>query len=308
MNRIKIEPYKNSFHGEVIECMKRNFPWMRNRTDDEINIWLEPLWTYNWLCNNEKNPYKYGIVILDENGKVVGYLGFIFSWRKTLKGYGYKYANPSYWAIDKPYRLHLFRVLREVFKYADVISDFTAIPAVQEVLKNIFKFKIISRTLYQFFPIPYLKSKNIHVNEVDYSNLTEYEKVALSDHCVYGVKVIDIQETTTQLKSSVFYRVFNASIKRLFPIRCIQILKVSNKEFFTNNIHEIVWNLQLKEKSFLQCDEIFILGDVKHPLLRKKKVYREILNKLPDNHEIDFDFLYSELAILNDSTGNHFLV
>ena len=40
MNRIKIEPYKNSFHGEVIECMKRNFPWMRNRTDDEINIWL----------------------------------------------------------------------------------------------------------------------------------------------------------------------------------------------------------------------------------------------------------------------------
>ena len=122
------------------------------------------------------------------------------------------------------------------------------------------------------------------------------------------MKVIDIQETTTQLKSRVFYRVFNASIKRLFPIRCIQILKVSNKEFFTNNIHEIVWNLQLKEKSFLQCDEIFILGDVKHPLLRKKKVYREILNKLPDNHEIDFDFLYSELAILNDSTGNHFLV
>lgn len=304
---IHIEPYSAKFEKDVIKCLKRNFNWMQSRNDKEIKSWMEPLWNYKWANGSLDNEFTHGVVILNSDAKVVGYLGFIFSLR-FYENQKYKYLSPSYWAIDEKYRFYLFQVLKKVFKNVDVIGDFTAIPSVEQVLKTIFKFKTIGDELYQFLPVPYLGRSKIEIHWNKSNELPVLEQKELLDHEIYGVKCAQINTKTVDENTLVFYRVFNASIKRRIPVKCVQVLKVTNPSLFTRYAHEIIWKIQYREKSLLQCDSIFFNSRVEHPLKRTKKIVRQFLIKPYLSQNIRPDFLYSELAILNDKTGKHYLL
>lgn len=303
-----IKPYEISDQEGVIKCLQRNFNWMKSRSYQDIKYWMNPLWTYDWMNSKLDSQFQHGVVVLNEQHNVVGYLGFIFSLRES-KGKKYKYLSPSYWALDDGYRIYLFQILKQVFKQADIIGDFTPIPSVEKILKTIFKFKTISTELYQFFPVPYFFKNHVLISKCDEQDLSKIEKQEIQDHQTYDIRCVKIKDIQNNNSMLVFYRVFNARIKRILPVRCIQILKLSGSNFLSLYTHEIVWKLQKQEKALLQCDSIFFADkEFNYPLKRIKIVPRQFFNKKNNELDVQPDFLYSELAMLNDKTGKHYLL
>lgn len=305
--KVIIKPYETSDHDSVIKCLQRNFNWMKLRSYQDINCWMNPLWNYDWINSNLESKFQHGVVVLNEKHDVVGYLGFIFSLRDS-KGEKYRYLSPSYWAIDEGYRFYLFQILKQIFKQADVIGDFTPIPSVEKILSTIFKFDTISTKLYQFFPILYISKSHVLLSKCCECDLSKTEKQEIQDHQPYGIKCVKVKEIQNNKSMLIFYRVFNARIKKIIPVRCIQILKLSGFNLLSLYTHEIVWKLQKHEKALLQCDSIFFDNEVfSYTLKRTKSVPRQFLNKNKDL-DVQPDFLYSELAMLNDKTGKHYLL
>lgn len=306
--KVFIKPYIEQYHDEVIKCLRRNFNWMQKRKLKDLEEWLAPLWNYNWKNSNLDSEFKRGVVILNEKNDIVGYLGFIYSLR-NLNGRGYRYLTPSYWAIDEGYRVYLFKVLKQIFKEADVIGDFTPMSSVEKILKTVFKFNTISSELYQFLPVPYLFKNHILISKCNECDLSDTEKKELYDHRPYGVKCVRVRDVQKKYSMIIFYKVFNATIKQFIPVRCIQILKISDRNFLHLYTHEIVWKLQKHERALLQCDSLFFKNnDFTYPLKRIKCIPRQFLNKKIKGLDIEPDFLYSELAMLNDKSGKHYLL
>lgn len=46
---VTIVGYNNCYKADVIKCLKRNFSWMKSRTNEDIEQWMQPLWNYHWL-------------------------------------------------------------------------------------------------------------------------------------------------------------------------------------------------------------------------------------------------------------------
>lgn len=306
--KVTIKPYTNLEHDEVIKCLQRNFDWMKTRSIKELDYWMNPLWNYNWKNSNLDSAYKYGAVVLNEKNEVVGYLGFIFTLRYS-KNKSYKYLSSSYWAIDEGYRFYLFQILKKIFNEVDVVGDFTPIPSVEKVLKTIFKFNTVSTVLYQFLPIPYVLKKHVILSKCGENDLSTFEKCEFQDHEQYNVKSIKVIDIYKNMSMIIFYKVFNARIKERLPVRCIQILKIIGANLLVLYTHEIVWKMQKLEKALLQCDSIFFNGqECIYPFKRIKTVPRQFLNKKNKELDIQPDFLYSELAMLNDNSGKHYLL
>lgn len=304
---ITIVGYRNCYKADVIMCLKRNFSWMKSRTDEDIEQWMEPLWNYHWLEDLQCDyPYKNGCVILNELGRVVGYFGVVCSQRYDDNGRSYFYISPSYWALDKAYRIYLFTILKKVFDGADVIGDFSAIEHVEKILVNLYKFKYIDKRAMQFIPLPLLKKTRLHFSLPSKNSLDEIQWREYEDNKQYGVKCIVCSYLNE--KSFIYYKVVRIHFKHIIPLKVVHLLKVTNPSFVNQFAHEIIWKLGKAERGIVQADFRFFNGSIpEYPLIRLRSKVRLVSIKEGISLE-EVDFLYSELSMLNDRQNKAWLL
>lgn len=294
---IKIEGYSDKYRDGVLACLKRHYRGMAKMDDLVLYKWLSPIIQYSWQndISIKDCPFKYGAILLDDE-TVVGFLGLIYSYQEQ-QGNRYVYLTSTTWAVDEDYRIYLFKIIKKVYSYADVISDFSPITSIKEVLIKIFKFKYLDKSTLIFLPIPYLTFSKIKCIFIYNKNAfyDEKNKMIYENHKKYGVKCIEIKYRNEN--SCIFYTVAHKE-KKGIKFNWIHILYVENSNLFAKNAHEIIWRLQKKEHAFLNCDKRFFgNNNICYPKYWTKSADRLYLNKMMKN-EIKVDLLYSEYAML----------
>ena len=301
---MQMVPYELKYWSEVKKLAQKYFHY----PDNYDYTWRWGGTLYHPWTNTSEFPFANGLVLINNDEKVVGFFGCFFSKRLSLENKSYNYLNLSRWILEDDYRKYYFSVIKTLFKDADIISDYSAINSVKESFINIYKFKLIDMINYRFFPIPYMRPKTI---EVKFLTPDELESNILrkeySDHLPYGMKCVSFTDGIE--RGYVIYR---------YKEQGAQIVKVVNKKLMGLKLHEIIWEIQKhaftnKEKIpaianeviecikgnrmiLCECDSRFLkCNDIAHPLYTIKNVNRLVLNKI--GVDIDIDNLYSETSI-----------
>lgn len=299
---VVIGNYNDAIHRKgVLACLKRNYAWMNNLTDNRLYEWAKPFLTYSWKHADigKDIPCMHGQVILNDE-EVVGYLGYIYS-KRSFNGKSLRYMTPTTWAIDEGYRIYLFKAFKLALRNVDISADFTARESVEEMLIKVFKFRYLNKTLCKFFPVPYIKKASIILEKINCADEIadvivrhEYE-----DHDNCNIKCVKINCRDIEKEFYIIYKIIERKTKNIIKLPWIEILKVSDISLFSEYTHEIIWKLQFTESALLQCDRNFFSEKpIVHPLYKNSKVKRLFLNKTMD--EFTPDFLYSEVSMLQE--------
>ena len=101
--KVEIKGYTDRYKQGFLQCLKNNYPWMAEVSDDELYEWTKPFMEYDWqeALPAEIKQYQHGIVFLDGQ-RVVGFLGFIYA-KRHWKGHEYIYQNGTTWAVNEGY-------------------------------------------------------------------------------------------------------------------------------------------------------------------------------------------------------------
>lgn len=292
---MEIEAFKDTHMSGIIDCLKRNYESFKDYSDKQLEEWIKPLISYNWIDDIEV-PYKYGMVLMNEN-QVVGYCGLIYSKYHEDGGEPLVYVNPTTWAIDEKYRLQVFKVTKEMLKTADVVGDFTSRKSMEEMCTKVFKYEYLDNQTIRFLPIPKVIShmKSMVIKDIHQIH-DESVKSKYLDHKKYGVKVIRFSRENQDCY--VFYKIMHLKIKGI-NTKWARILDISDNDFFAENIHGIMWKIQCTDKCLSEVDRHFIgEREFKHPLFKYSNAHRLVyeLDKIKNKEK--FSYLYSELAML----------
>lgn len=299
--KIEIKGYSDQYRQGVLACLKNNYPWMAEMSDEELYRWAKPFMGYDW---NEELPdavrkFQHGIVFL-AGQQVVGYLGFIYA-KRHWQGHEYIYQNGTTWAVNEGYRIYLFKALKQANSLAEVLGDFSPIKSVEETLTKVFKFKYIDHKVYRFYPIPcFHEELNYRMVQDEKDIADEVLRTEFHDHYPYGVRCLRISDGKNE--GYIFYRVKQRIWKkrRIFRKRrsVLIVLKMTNPDLFCAHYREVVWHLQKGEHPYVEIEPRFIAP---HSLqgfgIKEKTVARLGLNKTEWN--IPIDLLYSEEAIMS---------
>lgn len=295
--KVSIVPYEGKYREGVMGCFQRNYKAMAHLSPEKIYAWAKPMFTYSWQedISLEEAPYKYGVVLL-AGDNVIGYLGFIYE-KRQVQGKTLLYTSGTTWAIDEGYRIYLFSAVKKAIKNADVVLDLSAIGPVRETMIKVFKFRIFDDTIREFPPVPSLQRSVTVKNIIRAAEIGDFAvKREFTDHVPYPVFCVKAE--TGEDACYLFYKTKERVKTKYFGRqKCVEILSVSNKKFFSRHAHEIIWQLQKKEHAHLRCDSHFFDdGVLRYHGYVKHNGKRLILNKT--GQDIPIDYLYTEFAML----------
>lgn len=298
--KIEVKGYTPEYKDGFLECLKNNYSWMAEESNDALYEWTKPFMEYDWKerLPEEVRPYQHGMIFLSDD-KVVGFLGFIYS-KRHWNGHEYIYQNGTTWAINEGYRIYLFKASKKADALADVLGDFTPVKAVEETLTKVFKYQYIDHFVYRFYPVPCFHESLMYREIVNDKDLDDpVLRTEFYDHKPYGVRCIRVSDGHEE--SYLFFRI-NQRIRKhrkIFRKRrsILKILKLTNPDFFCKHYREIVWHLQKGEHPYVQLEPRFIAPHrIQGFGIKEKKVVRLGLDKT--GFEVPVDLLYSEEAIL----------
>ncbi len=319
---ISMVPFNEEDLMGVIRCLKRNYPNFGGWDNVQMEHWLDPVIRYKWSINNDVSekdfPYKYGVTIKDD-GRVVGWLGNIVSIRYSHEGWKYIYGSPTTWAIDKKYNMYLFKALTLLYSNIDVVSEFTARESVREILKKKYRFEVKSTKNYRFRPIPCFRCRRMMIEPItseDFTYSGEIDQSVIKDHLALEFfYIFRFKRKKDGEDGYLFCKTYKEDSIR------IRILRVINPKLFADNCQEIVWEIErfiffpTRKSSFtmtkdilrfvkkkknidIECDSLLLHGHKpKHHYYKEFEVCRMFRN--PNRINVEYDFLYSELACLN---------
>ena len=74
--KVEIKGYNEQYRQGVLACLKNNYPWMAEMSDEELYHWAMPFMEYEWKeeLPDEIKEFQHGIVFL-AGQQVVLYLG-----------------------------------------------------------------------------------------------------------------------------------------------------------------------------------------------------------------------------------------
>ena len=288
---MKFVPYSDYYKDGVLACLKRNIQWMSTLSDNRLYEWLLPIINYPWIeqIDSKKCPYKHGVILLDDIGKVRGFSAAIHS-IQAINGQERVFINPSTTVVDKKFRFYFIGMCEEMFKYGDAIIDVSPNESVQKVSKKIFNFSIVDNPMYM------MKSRLFGCKRMNSDEKLSDSSVikAMKDHGNCGIKCVRLYDDIEY--TYVFYKIIK-KIKKM-PIRTLCVLHVSNLSFFTENFIACVSRLSHKEHClFTMADSRYVDINNLPKLFIKKQKFRAI-----SNHDLinDYTFLYTELALLQN--------
>ncbi len=310
---IEGKQYDDKYLSGVIACLKRNFPWMSEREDEDVVKWFEPLRRHEWNAPiNADGLFEYGKVLVDHE-EVVGYLGAI-SAERTICNKKVIVSNLTTWAVDKGARGAFMSQLDDLYLVPDIVIDLTPNRSSMLIEKNFYGAEQYEDRLYRILPVPYTGENQVSVKWINDERIEdEIIEKEYGDHKQFAdIKLIQIDGES---RCYIFYKIMHSNGE------WIKILKVTNRELFSEHLHEISWQIFEKEiytaeKSLvetftdilvrsqnkqwicMECDGRY-LGD--EDIVRPGVIRIDAMRMVKMNIEIDkstLDHLYTEYAVL----------
>ena len=298
---MKIVEYKDEYLLGVVGCLKRNYAWMGRYSDEYITKWMDPIINYRWGPDHDPGSKRYsrGIVLLDDDGNVVGFSGMISS-KHIINGKECLYGSGTTTALDPKYRFCIGAMLRQFIKAYDydLLSGYTPREEMRILQEKYQQYETIDTLEYLFPPFPMIRSKNVKIRVINDSreiSRTDLRAV-YEDHKKYNVKcaIISADEKVCYL----FYRTVDKV--RGISCRLTHVLYSTDPALCGKYAKDIVWFLQKKERAVFDADSRFFGGEKINyhmPYYRRKSVRLE--KKLNDTTSFfPSGFFYSEFGIL----------
>lgn len=278
--------------------------------NSSIDTWRK-LFTNHW-----QHPENYFGFVLTDSGKVIGYLGTIFS-ERLIKGKNEKFCNLSTWIIDENYNKHglsLFLPVLELEGYT--VTNFSSADKTYVISKKL-GFEDLGSDLRFISPWPKIRlNKDIEVFTQKESLavfLEEPDRKIWQDHnsfnCIHIVLRKGTETCYLILKKKradlkvIYY--LNRVINVIFKSNIIrdkaflgQIHYVSNKVLFAQVIDAVSWQLSWKFGLLGLLCEASWLGE-KAKDKKSFKVFSTPLFKSQTVNRENIDSLYSETFVLN---------
>ena len=299
---MQIVGYSDHYKTGVLSCLKRNYQWMSEKSDAELYQWLKPILNYSWEEDFpiSQFPYKFGMVLLDDENEVVGYLGLIYS-KQFVDDSWKTVVNPTTWAIDEEYRSETFKCIYYVQQTADIVVDYTARQSLVEIFTKFFHYENIDQIGCFFLPRPYLEKHRIKVRRVTATEqiCSEEIKKVFTDHRIYDIRCMEVIAQNT--KHYVFYKIEKRAtvLKNLIPMDAIYVLYTDDPIFFGEYAKEIIWKMQAIEHAALKTDSRFFnIRPHEWKKLRTFPINRLVFGDCESKEKLGS--IYTELAILLD--------
>ena len=299
LGQVKFSPYSDVYREGTLNVLRRNYAWMSRLNDEKLYKWLTPIVAYKWHGETEPGdiPCKYGLVLLDDDN-VVGFFGATYSYQ-NIGGKKRLYACLSTFAADQDYRFYVFPAVNELCGTADVITDFTPRESMRRLFVERFHFQCINDKQIIMYPVPSF-SNRVKVNFTNHAediNDPVMRKIFI-DHEPYGVKCC-LFERDDEQGCIFFSSKWRMRWKKRIPFgKIVNIFKVSSKDLFSKNLHEIAWKIQRHEGicAKINIDAAFLNENFSHPFCITKPVHRLMFSREEVPHE--YDFMYSECSTL----------
>ena len=196
--------------------------------------------------NSEREYFGY---LIEDEGNVVGFLGYIFSQRR-INNKTHKFCNFTCWGVHEKYRsqsILLTMPIKELKTENYTFTNLTPSKPAFEVFTKLHKFKELEKkqTIVPFLPYFNLRNniKYYYNNQIDTQNLTEQERNEIVNFKNYNANFLLIK---TDTKHCLI--IFNKSIKKkIIPFTFI--LYISDIQLFLSAISEIRFKLCIKLKT-----------------------------------------------------------
>ncbi|MFZ5452664.1 MAG: GNAT family N-acetyltransferase [Thermodesulfobacteriota bacterium] len=244
-----------------------------------------------------ETPEDYHGFMLVDNEEVVGFLGTIFSRRKS-QGKDYRYCNLSSWIVKPEHRNKSLLLLLALLKLTDY--TFTNLSALEHVavIHQKLGFTDMGSQAQILLPIGGFswgapnKPRLILEPERIKDRLKGDARIIFDDHISFKCKHI-----LFEADNNYCYLIASKLVKKGIPI--LYVHYISNLALFLNLIHKVVFKVLYHFKALgLLIDDRFLAGLNLRWALKYKLPHYKLL-KSPFLQAQDIDNLYSEKILLN---------
>jgi hypothetical protein len=235
-----------------------------------------------------------GYVLIDDQKKIIGFLGTIFS-KRALKERTVEHCYLHSWVVLEKYRLEAFKLIIPVIKKDIFISTYSPIKSLEGLYKKFgFEENFFFSKFVMLFPFFKLKENNVILNEDStlFSKYLTYEnKIFLKDHKTTNTKKIFIY-FDENINNNIFIIVKKSIKKSFLPV--LEIIYISDLSKFKFYEKKITFELIKKFNTLFFKFNYFGEKDVLFESCLFKKIIKKNVYYLNKPQDFNFDVLYSE--------------
>jgi hypothetical protein len=231
----------------------------------------------------------HGLILEDEEGIAVGFLGLLFS-ERTINNKQYKFCNMTAWIVKNDYRNFSLALLFQAMSQTDYIyTNLTPNRALWKILRRL-DFVCVDEFFRITLPLPHFFAwKYGFTSDIKQIMLIadDDERQALADHSAFKINAYMLFSDNKHCLV-----IAKKTYKKRVPVA--QTLFVGNKTLFTKYIGLFTFRICIDLKApLLLTGEHFFEPPIKSSLLKFKRKTFFKGNGIDKN---DIDFLYSELC------------
>lgn len=284
---MKFVGYEERYGQDLLHFLKRNVSRFRRFTDEELFRWLRPILDYPWLnrIDPERYPYRRGLLLLDEDERVCGFSGAIYS-RRNIGGQQRTVVSPSLMLTDPCYKYYFFEMNDMLVASADVTYDVTPNDKAVATDRTLYGAAIFDNPSYLFAPAAVPTGGFCLSASAD-----EHSLAVLRDHQGCGLECVHIagRDDGTDV---FFNRIYEVGYR---PMHAVCVLEVSNPAFFRRNFAVCAWLLSGMGKEYLTTDSRYVAPtQLPEPYGTCRRQIAVINSPVPEA----YSFLYTEFVLL----------
>lgn len=285
---MKFVGYEEKYKQDLLNCLKRNVIRFSRFTDEELYQWMRLILDYPWIdsIDPERFPYRRGVLLLDDDERVSGFSGAIYS-RQRIGERELTVVNTAISLTDSDYKYYFFEMYDRIINSADVTYMVTPNENSVVIARVLYNAAILDNPSYLFKPAAvstegFLLSRNIR---------NEHSAAVMQDHKGCGLECIHIEGKGDG--TDVFFNRISEVGRR--PMNAVCVLQVSNPAFFRKNFRVCACLLSNHGQEYFTTDSRYVN-----------------LTQLPEQHEVypwrraiihspapeDYSFLYTEFVLL----------
>jgi len=235
-----------------------------------------------------------GYVLIDDQKKIIGFLGTIFS-KRALKERTVEHCYLHSWVVLEKYRLEAFKLIIPIIKKDIFISTYSPIKSLEGLYKKFgFEENFFFSKFVISFPFFKFKENNVILNDDStlFSKYLTYEnKIFLKDHKTTNTKKIFIY-FDKNINNNIFIIVKKSIKKSFLPV--LEIIYISDLSKFKFYEKKIIFELIKKFSTLFFKFNYFGEKNVLFENCLFKKIIKKNVYYLNKPKDFNFDVLYSE--------------
>ena len=285
---MKFIGYEEKYKQGLLTCLKRNVRRFNRFTDEELYQWMRLILDYPWIdsIDPERYPYRRGVLLLDDDGKVSGFSGAIYS-RQRIGGRELTVVNTSISLTDPCYKYYFFELYDRIVNSADMTYLVTPNENSVVTTRILYNAAIIDNPSYLFKPAVistegFLLSRDIR---------DKHSVDVMEDHKGCALECVHIEGKGDG--TDVFFNRISEVGHR--PMNAICVLEVSNPAFFRRYFGVCTCLLSGMGQEYLTTDSRYV-DPTQLPEECEVYPWRRAIVHSPVPEE--YSFLYTEFVLL----------